>query len=242
MGKKTIFGEIVENIMSAHGGYASLQLMNREFEKNSEKYRAKYNIRGKTPLASLRRELQRNVNIERIGLGVYALKNATLPIAPPANTKVEKSERKHAAIQGILLEIGNNRNECADTYTPDKRQIFNRMELGKIATLNTIPKFTYPKIIQSARFIDVMWFNKRGFPDCLFEVEHSTNFVNAMTKFCELQDFHVKCYCIAEDSRRDKFERELSKSAFLSIKDRCEFRSYEQIEEDYEIAMKKPSI
>ena len=242
MKKDRVFAEIIERIMSAHDGHASNLLLYREFEALRHEYP---DIQGLTPHNSIRRELQRMVKenrIERIGLGVYARKGAVLPVAPPANTAEEKKERRHADIQGMLLEIGNNRPECANTYTPDRSRIFNNMRLGSIATVKQMPPFTYPKIIDSVRYADVIWFNERGFPGAMFEVEHSTDFLSAMTKFCDMQDFHVRLCCVAEESRRGRYERVLGRAAFAAIEKRCEFLSYESIESDYETAKRKVYI
>ncbi|MGI9305754.1 MAG: hypothetical protein ACR2P5_00455 [Gammaproteobacteria bacterium] len=233
-----VYRPVIEEIMRRNGGHASLQLLYREFEKVAGGMK----ITGKTPLNSLRREVQREEFFTRIGLGVYALKDAQLPTAPKTANQKEKAERRHSDIQGMLLEIGNSRTECADTYTPDRKEIFNHMLLGSIATIAEIPKFTYADIIKSVRFADVIWMNGRGFPNSVFEVEHSTNFLSAFTKFCELQDFNAKFYCVAEEKREDKFRRELNKSAFDAIKARCEFLSYEKIENDYNIAQQKTYI
>lgn len=63
-------------------------------------------------------------------------------------------------MQGMLIEIGNM--DGFNTYTPDKNGIFVNRELGKITTLDTIPKFTYENIVNdSIRFVDVIWFNER---------------------------------------------------------------------------------
>ena len=38
-------------------------------------------------------------------------------------------------------------------------------------------------------------------PNCFYEVEHSTNIINSLNKFYELQDFRSK-FCIVADIRR----------------------------------------
>lgn len=226
--------EILEEIMLAHDGQASLGLINREYE---EKWKDKSTLRGKTPLATLRGVAQKSPKFERIGIGVYALQGVKRPQAPTAKTVAEKQERRHVDIQGMLLEIGNHDTHCADTYTPDKNGVFNEMLLGSIATIDKTPNFTYPYIVKVVRYVDVLWFNDRNFPMHAFEVEHSTNFRNSLAKFCDLQDFHVKLSCVAESSRREKFEQELQRPAFRPIKDRCKFLSYEDIERDYNAAL-----
>ena len=58
----------------------------------------------------------------------------------------------------------------------------------------------------------------------------------------ELQDFQTRFYCVSDNSRREKFEKEKSKSAFVPINNRVEFLTYEQVENDYEKAIKQNFI
>lgn len=51
--------------------------------------------------------------------------------------------------------------------------------------------FTYKEVVEKIKSIDVFWFNDRRFPKFVFEVEHSTDFKNALLKFLELQDFNL---------------------------------------------------
>ena len=233
----SIFRDAIIRIMHDNDGHASVKLLSRKLPEHVDMSR----IRGRTPLASMRRELQRG-HFVRVGLGVWALKDANLSSAHTPKTKKEEKERKHSDIQGMLLAIGNNRDECTDTYTPDRNGIFNKMRLGSIATIDKIPNFTYDRIIETVRYADVIWFNKRDFPHSVFEVEHSTNFVNALTKFCDLQDFNAQFCCVAESSRKDKFKRTLDRPAFEKIKNRCKFITYESVEHDYSIALQKTRI
>ncbi len=114
--------------------------------------------------------------------------------------------RHHAKIQGMLLEIGNERHEIKDTYTNDKKWIFENKTLGSLATLKEMPPFTYERTIKdSVSYTDVIWFNERGFPSQIFEVEHSTDFRDALIKFTELQDFKTNFYCVSNIDRESKF-------------------------------------
>lgn len=138
----------------------------------------------------------------------------------------------------MLLEIGNERHEIKDTYTNDKKWVFENKTLGSLATLKNVPLFTYENIIKdSVCYADVIWFNERGFPSQIFEVEHSTDFRDALIKFTELQDFKTNFYCVSNSDRESKFLKEKDKSAFRSISDRVNFLSYEQIEENYKKAI-----
>ena len=136
----------------------------------------------------------------------------------------DKIEKTHSTIQGMLLEIGNTKEKIKDTYTNDKRQIFQNKYLRNLATIEAVPPFTYKKIInRSVRFFDVIWFNRRGFPDKIFEVEHSTDFRDAFIKFMELQDFVSEFICISEKERKDKLKLRLVKTLFLQSKIELDF-------------------
>lgn len=135
----------------------------------------------------------------------------------------------HSYYQGLIVEIGNMKN--LQTYVPmqDKNKKFLERPLKELAGLRKIHNFTYPNVLRHATTIDVVWFNKRNFPDAFFEVEHSTNILNSLTKFSELQDFFVKFHIVAAPIRKRKFEDIISKAIFLPIKDRVKFVDYTAI-------------
>lgn len=58
----------------------------------------------------------------------------------------------------------------------------------------------------------------------------------------ELQDFQTRFYCVSNADRESKFEKEKNKYAFIPIRDRVKFLSYEQIESDYQRALKNVNI
>jgi hypothetical protein len=49
----------------------------------------------------------------------------------------------------------------------------------------------------------------------------------------EIQDFLTKFLFIAPEKRRTKFETEKNKIAFKNIKERCDFQTYEFVENWY---------
>ncbi len=221
------FSDAIEKVMLNNWYYAPLSLIYKEFEN----YRNKTWL---TPDKTIQERVQRDTRFTKIWLGTYALTEYLdkLPKETEAQTVKEKTLRMHTHIQGMLIEIGNI--EGFDTYTPDINGIFINRELGKIATLNTIPRFTYKNIIDdSIRFVDVIWFNKRWFPEKLFEVENSTDFRAGFIKFNEIQDFRSSFLFIAPEERKIKFETEKSKAAFSNIKDRCGFLNYDFIDSWY---------
>jgi hypothetical protein len=222
--------------MMKNGYFAPLKLIYKEIKK----YKDMDGIKGKTPNNTIQERVQRDERFTKIGFGVYALTKYLnrLPLQGEAKTENEKKEREHSAIQGMLLEIGNQQKDIGDTYTNDKKCIFGNKKLGNLATLDHIPPFTYPNIIKnSVRFFDVIWFNKRGLPQVVFEVEHSTDFRDALIKFSELRDFRTKFYCVAKADRKEKFVKEISKNAFKFMLEgkRVGFLDYEAIKNDYKL-------
>ena len=233
------YSEAIEKVMLNNGYFAPLKLLYREIWK----YKDKSKIVGKTPDNTIQERVQRDERFTKIGLGVWALTAYLdrLPKEIEPKTKAEQKERVHASIQGMLLEVGNYRN--FETYTNDKKWTFQNKTLGSLATLQAVPIFTYEPIIKnSVSFADVIWFNDRGFPNSIFEVEQSTDFRDAFVKFMELQDFTTTFYCVSSEDRKIKFEKEISRVAFKSISSRINFRTYSQVENDYQNILKKNYI
>lgn len=230
------YSEAIEKVMIDNGGFASL----KHIYQNIGKYRGKT---GKTPNNSIQERVQRDNRFTNIKLGVYALTGYLnkLPQEKPAKNQQEEKERKHAIIQGMLLEIGNHKKY--NTYTPDKGWVFEGKTLGSLSTIDKVPSFTYDNIIKdSVNHIDVIWFNERGFPDAIFEVEHSTDFRSSFVKFSELQDFRTKFYSIFDESKKSKFDREIKKSAFKAIQDIVIHKTYGNIESDYDNVLKETHL
>ncbi len=196
------------------------------------------NFVGITPNKTINERVQRDSRFIKICPGLYGLRNHLDKIPDEYNPNIQKTEEEnsiitHSYIQGMLIEIGNING--FRTFSPDKGGLFIKQKLGDITTLQTIPNFTFDKIIDSSKFIDVIWFNERQFPNNIFEVENSTNFRNSLVKFVELQDFATSMTMIApnDKSKINKFQQEIEKSAFASIKSRVRFYDYDYIERLY---------
>ncbi len=194
---------------------------------------------GKTPDRTINERVQRDDNFVKLKPGLYGLKNYLDKLPDEFNPKIEKTEEEenkitHSYVQGMLLEIGNINGY--KTFSPDKGSRFVTKKLDEVMTLSEVPNFTYDNIIQSTRFIDVIWFNNRNFPHTVFEIENSTNFRNSLVKFVELQDFTTKMILIApkNQSKHHKYQQEIEKSAFSSIKSRVQFYDYDFVEKLYE--------
>lgn len=229
------YSEAIEKVLLVNNYVAPL----RKIYKEIVKYRP---LTGQTPFKTIQERVQRDPRFTRVGLGVYALTDYLdkLPTSPKPQNKEQEKEQTHYAIQGMLLEIGNV--EGFDTYSPNKNAIFDKKPLSQIMTLLEFPNFTYPKVVQSVRFVDVLWFNERGFPKFAFEVEVTPQFRNSLLKFSELTDFYTTFYVIAEAKNQDKYQREISRSVFREIKKRCVFKTCDQVRDMYSKSVEKQLV
>jgi hypothetical protein len=71
-------------------------------------------------------------------------------------------------------------------------------------------------------------------PKVFFEVEHTTDIKNSLSKFYELQDFYADFFIVADESRRKEFDDKLHVSMFDAIENRVKFLAYTQVVEKYE--------
>ena len=241
MKEKMTYSDAIEKVMLRNGYFAPLKLLYKEVWN----YKDISDVKGKTPINTIQERVQRDERFTKIGLGVYALtdKLHLLEKQSIPKTEEEQTRTRHSEMQGMLLEIGNLRKEVQETYTDNKTSVFQNKTLGSLSTLQSVPLFTYEKIIkESVVFADVIWFNERVFPSKIFEVENSTDFRDAFVKFMELQDFLTEFVCVSPLERKSKFDREIGKNAFRPIKDRIRFLSYEDIENDYKARLIKQII
>lgn len=222
-------------VMEENGGYATLSYL---YEKVLRVPGVIWNT--KTPFASIRRIVQDDRFFFKVKPGLWALKSYrnNLPLEILALIEEDKEEVKekkitHSYYQGMIIEIGNIKG--FKTYIPpqDKNKKFLNKPLKKLVKLDRILKFTYDDIIQKIYSIDVIWFNERKFPAYVFEIEHSTDFKNALLKFLELQDFNVQMYVISHKARKKEFVSRMKFSAFAPLKEKAHFITYEDVAQWY---------
>lgn len=226
--------EAVIKVMENNGGFATLGFLNQEVLKIKE-----CEWKTKTPFASIRRIVQDERFFFKVRPGLWALKKykQKLPseIFPTkSEPKSKLAEYTHTYYQGLLVEIGNLRKYGTFVPNQDKNKVFLNKKLSDIASLNEIYKFSYDRIVQNAKTVDVTWFNERKMPTCFFEIEHSTGIYRSLLKFHELQDFYTKYFIVADTVRRRDYEDKVSATAFSPIQDRVKFLSYDQLSEWHE--------
>jgi hypothetical protein len=221
---KTQTEQVIE-IMRQNGGYATFGQLNHLVDFSTWKT--------KTPQATVRRIVQESDAFFKIQPGLWALKEFQSNVLKRFQLKTQNQKQTelftHSYYQGLIVEIGNMNK--LETYVPpqDKNRLFLEKPLKELTSLQEIPSFTYPEILRKATTIDVIWFNNRKLPHSFFEVEHSTDIQNSLTKFFELQDYFARFFIIADESRKKQFNDIIGKSIFTPIKNRVIFADYENI-------------
>lgn len=146
-------------------------------------------------------------------------------------------ELSHTDIQAKLLLIGSYLNYR--TYTPDisKYSDIYKNKLGNISTEKKIPEESIPKLsIDTIKMIDVIWFDDEGYPTHAFEVEHSTDITKGLLRLYQTRKLRIKMYIIS--NQKNKFETEISKSPFVSVKNDFILKNYDELEDFFESVKK----
>lgn len=227
--------EAVINVMENNGGFATLKHLNETVLKvpNVE-------WKTKTPFASIRRIVQDYRFFFKIKPGLWALKSYKeelpkniLELIEESNAPEKEQRYTHYYYQGILAEIGTLHNYLIYIPPQDKNKPFLNKQLKDVRTLEELPKFTYEHILNKVKSIDVVWINERNFPESVFEVEHSTNFINSLNKFHELIDFYTDMIIISDKHRVKQFNAVIDSSVYKTLKYRAKFYDYENLENYY---------
>lgn len=229
MTKQTQESQVVD-ALRAVGGCATLRRLNEILDFSGWKTH--------TPEASVRRIVQNSSAIFRIRPGLWALEECRDEVLRKFNLKLgdERSEEQfsHAYYQGLLVEIGKYRRQT--TYVPaqDKNRLFIGQPLGTVSDTVELPAFTYNTLLKRAKTVDVIWFNERSMPSAFYEVEHTTDIRNSLSKFYELQDFNAGFYIVADERRRAEYEDKLNTSMFAPLIKRTVFIDYQRVVGVYE--------
>lgn len=231
MTKKYTQSQQVIDTLREHGGYATLGNLYHLVDTSTWPT--------KTPNESIRRIVQKSNEIFKIQPGLWALEECREEVLRKfeIQTKEAKDDERftHGFYQGLIIEIGNMKNFT--TYVPaqDQNRKFLEKPLKEICSTVEIPAFSYDTLLNRAKTIDVIWFNDRKMPNSFFEVEHSTDIQNSVTKYCDLQDFYSRFLIVAPQKRREQFEKVMNRTAFKDIKNRVFFHSYEDISRQYDL-------
>lgn len=187
----------------------------------------------KDTAASIRRIVQDTKYFFKLKTGLYGLNTYRDKLGHLINENQpaeKRDELNHYYYQGLLLEIGNAKKGIK-TFAPnqDKNQTFLHTTLGEMRKLQAVYPFSYADTVARACMIDVVWFNRRKMPYAAFEVEHSTDFTSALSKYIALQDFNIEFYVVANQNKRRQFDEKISRDECEPIKDRVQFMNYDKL-------------
>ncbi len=199
--------EAIKKVLENFGGVATLE----QIYSNIEKYYPSAKI-SKAWQEGIRgvlyREIKKGRYFKKVGFGIFALKDYKEEPKP----RLEDRQRVHSFIEGICLELGNFENFA--TYTADPSAKFkNNIALGTLATLHSIPEFTYQDILKEVKRIDVIWFNKKGlmFPQKVFEVVDSVGTLSdAFNRTLQLLNFRTDFFIVGPKKHYDKFNQKIN--------------------------------
>lgn len=240
--------EAVIKVMEENGGFATLSYLYEHALRVP-------NViwKTKTPFASIRRIVQDTRFFFKIKPGLWALKSYKNKLPNEILSLIEENEQvekegkfTHSYYQGMIVEIGIIKG--FKTYIPsqDQNKKFLDKTLKEIVNLKTIYRFTYEDILEKIKSIDVFWFNERKFPSFIFEIEHTTDFKNALLKFLELQDFNIQMHIVSFGARKKEFLTKIDFTSFRPIKNRIKFLTYDDVSQwhakSYELMLTERKI
>jgi len=229
--KKSRFtwSDAIEEVIRQNKNVATLKTLH-EFAPAI--YASHNEIKGLTPHNTIDERVQRDKRFFKLVPGLYTLADSLDKLPKEINPQTQTSEQKenltHVSMQVLLLQLGQYYKY--QTYTPDKSKSYIHQKLEDFASLPDFPQFTYERILKRTRMIDVTWFNERGMPSRVFEVENSTDMKNGLSKFMELVDFKTKMFIVAPSRRENEFNKILEQPTFKPIEKQVSFWNYEKVE------------
>ena len=226
---KFTWADAIEEVIRQNQNTATLKLL---YQQAPTIYSRHNEIKGLTPHKTIDERVQRDKRFHKLVPGLYTLVDTLdlLPknVNPRTQTPAERETFTHISMQALLLQLGQYYE--FRTFTPDRKKRYINQDLGELASLDEFPKFTYERIVSRTRNIDVSWFNERGMPSRVFEVENSTDIKNGLSKFMELVDFKTQMFIVAPAKRENEFNNILKQPTFKPIEKQVQFLNYERVE------------
>ncbi|MCW5555846.1 MAG: hypothetical protein KIS67_27275 [Verrucomicrobiae bacterium] len=211
--------------MRVNGGYATLGHLYKEALKIPG-----VEWKTKTPFKSINRIVQDPQYFFKVRPGLWALLEAKDKLPAELKTK-PKPESDHTYYQGLLVELGNLKNQKTFVPKQDRGKTFLGKRLGDMVTVDDIYPFTYEEIVRRAAMVDVVWFNERKMPTEFIEVENTTDMNGAFLKFVVLDAFHSTFRVVSPTARKQEFASKLAHPSFCTIANRTRFTSYDLVSE-----------
>lgn len=139
----------------------------------------------------------------------------------------------HSDIQAKLILIGSYLNYR--TYTPDRAKQSIYGALSDLCSEKYVPEGSIPSLsVDTVRFVDVIWFDEEGYPTHAFEVECTTDMTKGLLRLYQIHKLRIKMFVIADELRKERFQREVQKDPFSKIEQDFIFKNYQELDEFFE--------
>jgi len=149
-------------------------------------------------------------------------------------SNVGGSDRIHLRLQWGLILLG--RAEGCSVWVPqsDRNLSYRRQSFAR-DTLDKLPNFGFDentrRIVQN---IDVLWLTRNVIRKA-FEIESSTSIYSGLLRLNDLvlaqPNNRIELYVVASSARRQRVHNQLIRPTFQPLIPKCEFVSFEAIEE-----------
>lgn len=153
--------------------------------------------------------------------------------------------RRHLLLQYEIADWGLKNGHRVHVAINDKGRIREKLP----AILDEIPKFHKQDIVEIAKRIDILFFEKeRDILTHAFEVEHTPTIYSGLLRLNDIAESYpsenVKFFIVSQGENKDKFYRELERPSFYLLrKHNCKFLDYQQVDEEWkELEKRKPPI
>lgn len=145
-----------------------------------------------------------------------------------------RPDHAHLRIQWELVQLGRAEGCSVWVPTPDRNLAYRKCVLRE-HTLEKLPNFGFDenarRIIHN---IDVLWLAKNVIRKA-FEVESTTSIYSGLLRLNDLvlsqPNNQIELYIVAAQARRSKVMNQLLRPSFQSLVERCEFLTFEQVDE-----------
>ena len=233
--------DVVAKALEGLGGQGHLSQINERVEGHPK------TATNPTWQATIRRVVRQYSIFEPVppqNSGVYRLVGVS-PLQPePQRLDSQDAEINHGIAQGMLVALGNIYGY--ETFVPTHDQTtrtFQGKRLGESVTVKDCTDIFRGPNLSKVREIDVLWFTEDDyglFPSYAFEVEHSTRVKQGLDRLLKIPArFLVSLFIVAPGTQEERlFGNLVSQTPFRNHRDRFVFRSYQQLQDVYDVALR----
>lgn len=153
---------------------------------------------------------------------------------PDGQLKPGLAEHAHARMQWALIHLGRAEG-CSVWVPPADRNLSYKRQPFRAHLLEKLPNFGFDenarRIVQN---IDVLWLTRNVIRKA-FEIESTTMIYSGLLRLNDLvlsqPNNNIDLYIVAEQAKRIRVHRQLLRPSFQSLISKCEFLSFEHIDD-----------